>query len=44
VPLEQDQDPGEIRLFVGRRQAGYDFIIIGQNGREVALKTIIRLL
>jgi hypothetical protein len=44
VPLEKDPDPGEIRLFIGRRQTQYDFIIIGQNGREVALKTIIRLL
>jgi hypothetical protein len=44
VPLEKDHDPGEIRLFIGRRQTQYDFIIIGQNGREVALKTIIRLL
>lgn len=44
VPLEKDQDPGEIRLFIGKRRAEYDFIIIGQNGREVALKTIIRLL
>ena len=44
VPLEKDHDPGEIRLFVGRRRTQYDFIIIGQNGREVALKTIIRLL
>jgi hypothetical protein len=44
VPLEKNHDPGEIRLFIGRRQTQYDFIIIGQNGREVALKTIIRLL
>jgi hypothetical protein len=44
MPLEKDHDPGEIRLFIGRRQTQYDFIIIGQNGREVALKTIIRLL
>lgn len=44
VPLEKDHDPGEIRLFIGRHQTQYDLIIIGQNGREVALKTIIRLL
>jgi hypothetical protein len=44
-PVEDNQDPGDIRLFVGKRKQGdYDFIIIGQNGREVALKTIIRLL
>ena len=45
VPVEDDQEPGEIRLFRGQRRDGpYDFIIIGQNGKEVALKTIIRLL
>lgn len=45
TPLEQDGDTGEIRLFIGARNAAqYDFIIIGQNGREVALKTVIRLL
>jgi len=44
-PVENNQDPGEIRLHIGKRKQGdYDFIVIGQNGREVALKTIIRLL
>jgi len=44
-PLEEDQDSGDIRLYTGKRKEGsYDFIIIGQNGIEVALKTIIRLL
>jgi hypothetical protein len=43
--LEEDQEPGEIRLYAGKRSDGsWDFIIIGQNGREVALKTVIRLL
>jgi hypothetical protein len=45
IPVENDQDPGEIRLFFGERKgAQYDLIIIGQNGKEVALKTIIRLI
>ncbi|HEY5614852.1 MAG TPA: hypothetical protein VIL52_02440 [Bacteroidota bacterium] len=44
-PVEENQDSGDIRLYIGKRKEGnYDFIIIGQNGREVALKTIIRLL
>jgi hypothetical protein len=44
TPIEPDQDPGEIRLFTARRDSGRaDVIIIGQNGREVALKTVIRL-
>lgn len=43
VPVENAQDPGEIRFFYGTREGQYDLIIIGQNGREVALKTIIRL-
>jgi hypothetical protein len=43
--IEDNQDPGEIRLYAGRRSDGsWDFIIIGQNGKEVALKTVIRLL
>ncbi|HET8564726.1 MAG TPA: hypothetical protein VFM35_12700, partial [Candidatus Binatia bacterium] len=45
IPVEDDQEPGEIRMFRGQRKEGpYDFIIIGQNGKEVALKTVIRLL
>jgi hypothetical protein len=45
VGLEKDQEPGEIRLFSAQRAlAQHDLIIIGQNGREVALKTIIRLI
>lgn len=45
VPVENAQDPGEIRFFYGMREGrDYDLIIIGQNGREVALKTIIRLI
>jgi hypothetical protein len=45
VPLEKDQEPGEIRLFSAKHApAQHDLIIIGQNGREVALKTIIRLI
>jgi hypothetical protein len=45
VPVENDQEPGEIRLFIGKRTAArHDLIIVGQNGREVALKTMIRLL
>ncbi|HEY7219433.1 MAG TPA: hypothetical protein VH985_13700 [Candidatus Binatia bacterium] len=44
IPYEADQDPGEIRLFTGWRENGdSDLIMIGQNGREVALKTVIRL-
>jgi hypothetical protein len=44
-PLEENQDPGEIRFYAGNRSDGsWDFIIVGQNGREVALKTVIRLL
>ena len=44
APIEPDQDPGEIRLFSARLDANSsDLIIIGQNGREVALKTVIRL-
>ena len=43
-PIEHNQDPGEIRLFLARRDNHtMDLIIIGQNGREVALKTVIRL-
>jgi len=45
VPLEKDQELGEIRLFSAKHApAQHDLIIIGQNGREVALKTIIRLI
>jgi hypothetical protein len=45
VAMEKDAEPGEIRLFSARRTAiQHDLIIIGQNGREVALKTIIRLI
>jgi hypothetical protein len=44
LPLENDRDPGDIRLFIGKRAAQHDLIIVGQNGKEVALKTIIRLL
>jgi len=44
IPFEADQDPGEIRLFTAHRDRdGFDLVIIGQNGREVALKTVIRL-
>jgi hypothetical protein len=44
-PVEDNQDSGDIQLFIGKRKQGdYDFIVIGQNGREVALKTIIRFL
>jgi hypothetical protein len=44
-PVEENQDSGDVRLFTGKRPgARYDFVVIGQNGREVALKTIIRLL
>ncbi|MGH7798348.1 MAG: hypothetical protein ACREQ2_26085 [Candidatus Binatia bacterium] len=45
TPLEENHNPGEVRLFTGRRDGGkWDYIVVGQNGREVALKTIIRLL
>jgi hypothetical protein len=45
TPLEENHDPGEVRLFAGRLDGGkWDYIVVGQNGREVALKTIIRLL
>ncbi len=44
-PVEDNQDSGDIRLYTGKRKGGnFDFIVIGQNGKEVALKTIIRLL
>ncbi|HEY7167671.1 MAG TPA: hypothetical protein VIB79_24140 [Candidatus Binatia bacterium] len=44
-PVEADQDPGEIRLFEARRpDHTWDFVIIAQNGREVVLKTVIRVL
>src|ERR1043165_3897061 len=44
-PVEPDQDPGEVRLYIGRRSdRTWDFILIGQNGREIALKTAIRIL
>jgi hypothetical protein len=43
--VEENQDSGDIRLYIGKRKGGsYDFIVVGQNGREVALKTTIRLL
>ena len=42
-PLEPAQDPSDIRLFVARRDTGgLDLVVIGHNGREVALKTVIR--
>jgi hypothetical protein len=45
TPLGENRDSGEVRLFAGRVDASkWDFIFIGQNGREVALKTVIRLL
>jgi hypothetical protein len=45
IALEKDQEPGEIRLFsAGHASAQHDVVIIGQNGREVALKSIIRLI
>jgi hypothetical protein len=45
IPVTDDQDAGDIRLFVGQRKATrHDLIIIGQNGREVALKTVVRLI
>jgi hypothetical protein len=44
-PLEDNQDSGDIRLYIGKRkQSSYDFIVIGQNGKEVALTTIILLI
>lgn len=44
-PAEEKQDSGNIRLYTGKLSDGtYDFIIVGQNGRQVALKTVIRLL
>ena len=44
-PVEENQDSGDIRLYTGKRKDGnFDFIVIGQNGKEVALKTVIRLL
>jgi len=44
-PAEENQDSGNIRLYTGkRRDETYDVIIVGHNGREVALKTMIRLL
>src|SRR5918993_640841 len=45
VALEKNQEAGDIRLFsASRAPAQHDLVIIGQNGREVALKTIIRLI
>jgi hypothetical protein len=45
VPVKDDQSEGEIRLYLGERSgAAHDLIVIGQNGREVALKTVIRLI
>jgi hypothetical protein len=45
APLEDLPDPGDIRLFAGHLPNNkWDYIIIGHNGREVALKTIIRLI
>jgi hypothetical protein len=45
IPFEPDQSSGDIRLFTARRNSdGFDVVIIGQNGREVALKTAIRLI
>ena len=45
VALEKDQEPGDIRLFSAKREsAPHDLVIIGQNGREVALKTVVRLI
>lgn len=44
-PLEDNQDSGDIRMYIGKRKEGtFDFIVIGQKGKEVALKTIIRLI
>jgi hypothetical protein len=45
VPFDPDQSSSDIRLFTARRNGdGFDLVIIGQNGREVALKTAIRLI
>jgi hypothetical protein len=45
TPFESAQSSSEIRLFTARRDSdGFDLVIIGQNGREVALKTAIRLI
>ena len=45
APVGENHDPGEVRLFTGLLAGGkWDCIIIGHNGREVALKTVIRLL
>ena len=45
TPFEPGQSSSEIRLFAARRDGdGFDLVIIGQNGREVALKTAIRLI
>jgi hypothetical protein len=45
APLDDDPDPGDIRLFAGHLPGKkWDYIVIGQNGREVALKTMIRLI
>jgi hypothetical protein len=39
--LAENRDPGLIRLFVGHIDGGkWNCIVVGQNGREVALKTI----
>ena len=44
TPIEPDQDSGEMRLFAAQRNTdSRDLLIIGQNGREVALKTVCRL-
>ena len=43
-PLEPDQNAGDVRFFMARRETeDWDLVIIGHNGREVALKTVIRL-
>jgi len=44
IPLEKEPDPGDIRLFIGKRAEQHDLVIVGQNGKEVALKTILRLI
>ena len=45
APLDDDPDPGDIRLFAGHLPGKkWDYIVIGHNGREVALKTMIRLI
>jgi hypothetical protein len=44
-PLDENHDPSDIRLFAGHLpRKKWDYIVIGQNGREVALKTMIRLI